>query len=182
MKGALHSTRAASSDFTYTTWLKKYVIAVSQKQVCLTMRSDFSIFFSAAKTIASNKRMPIQLRKEIIVVGDRVLLELETGHDKTKAGLYLPDTVREKEKVATGRVVKVGPGYAIPNPSYTDDEPWAKPKDPARYIPLQVKEGDYALFLRDQAIEVEFEEKKYLVVPQTAILIFVRDELHEELG
>lgn len=126
--------------------------------------------------------MPIQLRKQMIVVGDRVLLELETGQDKTKAGLYLPDTVREKEKVATGRVVKVGPGYAVPNPSFTDDEPWAKPKDPARYIPLQVREGDYALFLRDQAIEVEFEEKKYLVVPQTAILVFVRDELHEELA
>lgn len=125
--------------------------------------------------------MPIQLRKQMNVVGDRVLLEVETGQDKTKAGLYLPDSVREKEKVATGRVIKVGPGYAIPNPSYTDDEPWSKPKDPARYIPLQVREGDQVLFLRDQAIEVEFEERKYLVVPQTAILVFVRDELHEEL-
>ena len=125
--------------------------------------------------------MPIQLRKQMIVVGDRVLLELETGQDKTKAGLYLPDTVREKDKVATGRVVKVGPGYAIPNPNYTDDEPWSTPKDPARYIPLQVLEGDQALFLRNQAIEVEFHEKKYLVVPQTAILMLVRDELHEEM-
>lgn len=126
--------------------------------------------------------MPIQLRKQMIVVGDRVLLELETGQDKTKAGLYLPDTVREKDKVATGRVVKVGPGFPVPNPNYTEDEPWSTPKDPARYIPLQVKENDYALFLRDQAIEVEFEEKKYLVVPQTAILMLVRDELHEEIG
>jgi co-chaperonin GroES (HSP10) len=125
--------------------------------------------------------MPIQLRKQMLVVGDRVLLELELGQDKTKAGLYLPDTVREKDKVATGRVVKVGPGYPVPNPNFTDDEPWSKPKDPARYIPLQVKEGDQALFLRDQAIEVEFQEKKYLVVPQSAILMIVRDELHEEL-
>jgi chaperonin GroES len=126
--------------------------------------------------------MPIQLRKQMIVVGDRVLLELETGQDKTKAGLYLPETVREKDKVATGRVVKVGPGFPIPNPNYTEDEPWSTPKDPARYIPLQVKENDYALFLRDQAIEVEFEEKKYLVVPQTAILVLTQDELHEEIG
>lgn len=125
--------------------------------------------------------MPIQLRKQMIVVGDRVLLELETGQDKTKAGLYLPDTVREKDKVATGRVVKVGPGFPVPNPNYTEDEPWSKPTDPARYIPLQVKENDYALFLRDQAIEVEFDEKKYLVVPQAAILMLVRDELHEEV-
>lgn len=126
--------------------------------------------------------MPIHLRKHMILVGDRVLIELETGQDKTKAGLYLPETVREKDKVATGRVVKVGPGYAVPNPNYTDDEPWSKPKDPARYIPLQTKEGDYALFLREQAIEVEFEEKKYLVVPQSAILMLAREELHEEIG
>lgn len=125
--------------------------------------------------------MPIQLKKQMIVVGDRVLIELDTGQDKTKAGLYLPETVREKDKVATGRVVKVGPGYAVPNPNYTDDEPWSKPKDPARYIPLQVKELDQVLFLREQAIEVEFQEKKYLVVPQTAILMIVRDELHEEI-
>lgn len=124
--------------------------------------------------------MPIQLRKQMIVVGDRVLVEPDTGQDKTKAGLYLPDTVREKDKVATGRVVKTGPGYPVPNPNFTDDEPWSKPKDPARYIPLQVKEMDQVLFLREQAIEVEFQEKKYLVVPQTAILMIVRDELHEE--
>jgi chaperonin GroES len=143
-----------------------------------------SILYFAMRTFTnvSEQAMPVQLRKELIVVGDRVLIQLETGQDKTKAGLYLPDTVREKEKVATGRVAKVGPGYPVPNPNYTDDEPWSKPKDPARYIPLQAQQGDYALFLRDQAIEVEFDEKKYLVVPQTAILMLVREELHEEMG
>jgi co-chaperonin GroES (HSP10) len=143
-----------------------------------------SILYFGMRTFTnvSEQAMPVQLRKELIVVGDRVLIQLETGQDKTKAGLYLPDTVREKDKVATGRVTKVGPGYPVPNPNYTDDEPWSKPKDLARYIPLQAKEGDYALFLRDQAIEVEFDEKKYLVVPQTAILMLVRDEFHEEMG
>ncbi len=139
-------------------------------------------YFELSVHAHSKDCMPIQLRKQMIIVGDRVLLELETGQDKTKAGLYLPDTVREKDKVATGRVVKVGPGFPVPNPNYNEDEPWSSPKDPARYIPLQVKENDYALFLRDQAIEVEFEERKYLVVPQTAILMLVRDELHEEIG
>ncbi len=126
--------------------------------------------------------MPIRVEKQMIIVGDRVLMELDTGQDKTKAGLYLPDTVREKDKVATGRVIKVGPGYAVPNPNYSEDEPWSKPKDPARYIPLQTKEGDQALFLREQAIEVEFDEKKFLIVPQSAILMLVREELHEEIG
>jgi chaperonin GroES len=122
----------------------------------------------------------VHIRKQMIVVGDRILVELDEEQDKTKSGLYLPPSVREKEKVATGRVTKVGPGYPIPNPNYTEDEPWTTPKDPARYIPLQVREGDYAIFLREQAIEVEFESAKYLIVPQSAVLMLVRSELVEE--
>jgi chaperonin GroES len=122
----------------------------------------------------------MQLRKQMIIVGDRVLLQLDDEQDKTKSGLYLPPSVREKEKVAIGRVVKVGPGYPVPNPNYTDDEPWSTPKDPARYIPLQVREGDYAIFLREQGIEVEYEESKYLIVPQSAVLMVLRNELRED--
>ena len=123
--------------------------------------------------------MAVEVQKHIIIVGDRILLEVDDGQEKTKSGLYLPPSVREKEKVATGRVVKIGPGYPIPNPNYTDDEPWSSPKDPMRYIPLQVKEGDYAIFLREQGIEVEFDEKKYIIVPQSGVLALVRDELNE---
>ncbi|HUI10024.1 MAG TPA: co-chaperone GroES family protein [Bacteroidota bacterium] len=121
----------------------------------------------------------MQFRKKMMVIGDRVLLQLEDGQDRTKSGLYLPASVREKEKVAMGRVVRVGPGYPIPNPNYTEDEPWSTPKEPMRYIPLQAKEGDYAIFLREQGVEVEFEEQKYLIVPQSAVLMIVRDELAE---
>jgi chaperonin GroES len=126
-------------------------------------------------------QMGIEIRKQVVVIGDRILLQLDEEGDRMKSGLYLPPSVREKEKVAMGRVVKVGPGYPIPNPNYTDDEPWSQPKDPMRYIPLQAREGDYALFLREQGIEVEFEEKKYLIVPQSAVLMLVRDELLEKL-
>jgi co-chaperonin GroES (HSP10) len=122
----------------------------------------------------------MQVRKEMIVVGDRILLQLDETLDKTKSGLYLPPSVREKEKVAMGKVVKVGPGYPIPNPNYTEDEPWSPPKDPMRYIPLQAREGDYAIFMREQAIEVEFEENKYLIVSQSAVLMIVRNRLVEE--
>jgi chaperonin GroES len=125
--------------------------------------------------------MGVHIRKQMIVVGDRVLLQLDEELDKTKSGLYLPPSVREKEKVAMGKVVKVGPGYPIPNPNYTEDEPWSTPKDPMKYIPLQAREGDYAIFLREQAIEVEFEEQKYLIVPQSAVLMLVRNELIEGL-
>ena len=122
----------------------------------------------------------MHIRKEMFVVGDKILLEADDGQDKTKSGLYLPASVREKEKVAMGRVIKVGPGYPIPNPNYTDDEPWSPPKDPMRYIPLQAEEGDYAIFLREQAIEMEFEEAKYLIVPQSAVLVLVRNQLIED--
>ena len=121
----------------------------------------------------------VHLRKELDIVGDRVLLKIDDDHDKTKSGLYLPPSVREREKVAMGRVVRVGPGYAIPNPNYNEDEPWAAHREPMRYIPLQAQEGDYAIFLREQGIDVEFEEEKYLIVPQSAVLMLVRRELHE---
>ncbi|MBK7259109.1 MAG: co-chaperone GroES [Ignavibacteriae bacterium] len=124
--------------------------------------------------------MAIRVKKELIVVGDRVLLTLDEGSEKTKSGLYLPASVREKDKVATGRVTKVGPGYPIPNPNYNEDEPWSTNKEPMKYIPLQAHEGDYAIFLREQAIEVEYEDEKYLIVPQSAILMLLRSELHEE--
>jgi len=123
--------------------------------------------------------MTIRRTKQVLIVGDRILLDTENQDDKTKSGLYLPPSVREKEKVATGRVVKVGPGYPIPNPSYTEDEPWSTPRDPMKYIPLQAKEGDYAIFLREQGVEIEFEEKKYLIVPQAAVVALVREEVTE---
>ncbi|HSQ75996.1 MAG TPA: co-chaperone GroES family protein [Bacteroidota bacterium] len=122
----------------------------------------------------------IRVKKELIVVGDRLLLSLDEGQDKTKSGLYLPASVREKDKVASGKVVRVGPGYPIPNPNYTEDEPWSTNREPMRYIPLQAREGDYAIFLREQGVEVEFEDVKYLIVPQSAVLMLMRSELHEE--
>jgi len=48
------------------------------------------------------------------------------------------------------------------------------PERPDAIHPLQAKEGDYAIFLREQGVEVEFEEIKYLIVPQSAVLMIVR--------
>jgi chaperonin GroES len=141
----------------------------------------WSGFWLSCRHRRKRESCAMQVKKQMIVVGDRVLLELDDGDDRTKSGLYLPASVREKEKVATGKVVRVGPGYPIPNPNYTEDEPWSTPKDPMRYIPLQAKEGDYAIFLREQAIEVEFEGKKFLIVPQSAVLMLARNRLAEDI-
>ncbi|MBI5648267.1 MAG: co-chaperone GroES [Ignavibacteriae bacterium] len=117
--------------------------------------------------------------KKILVVGDRVLISPEDPSGMTKSGLYLPPGVQEKEKIQGGYVVKIGPGYPIPNPD-ASEEPWAPRREPIRYLPLQVEEGDYALFLRSQGVELEFEGTQYLVVPQAAILVLVRQELVED--
>ena len=42
---------------------------------------------------------------------------------------------------------------------------------------MQARVGDHAIFFRKAAVEIRFEEKRYLVVPQAAILVLVRDEL-----
>jgi len=126
--------------------------------------------------------MEFSSRKELIVVGDKVLILPESDAERTEHGLYLPPSVKEKEKVHSGYVVKVGPGYPVPNPHFIDQEPWSTtPKEPVKYIPLQAEQGDYAIFLRDQAIEIEFESKKYLIVPQSAILVLIRKDILKEL-
>jgi co-chaperonin GroES (HSP10) len=121
-------------------------------------------------------------RKHILVVGDKVLLLPDDDQERTEHGLYLPPSVREKEKVQSGIVVKVGPGFPVANPHFIEDEPWSTtPRDPVKYIPLQVEEGDYAIFLKDQAIEIEYDSKKYLIVQQSAILMVIRNDVMEGL-
>ena len=119
----------------------------------------------------------MKTKKNLIVVGDRVLLDPDERTDRTTTGLYLPPTVKEKEKVLGGYVLKTGPGYAVHDPA--SEESWTSDKKNLKFIPLQATEGDYAIFLRESAIEIEFEGKKYLIVPHSAILALVRTEIEE---
>lgn len=112
--------------------------------------------------------------KKLIVIGDRVLVKPTRPNERTDSGLYLPPGVQEKEKVQQGYVIKTGPGYAIPMP--IDDEPWKSNEDQVKYIPLQAKEGDIAIFLVSGATEVLYEGEKYFIVPQNAILMLEREE------
>jgi chaperonin GroES len=126
--------------------------------------------------------MDTKIRRKTILVGDRVMIAPDQGTEKTTHGLYLPPGVKEKDKVQSGVVVQAGPGYAVPNPNYIDQESWSTtPKDPVKYMPLQAEEGDYALFLRDAAIEIEFENQKYLIVPHSSILMLIRRNDLDEL-
>jgi len=112
--------------------------------------------------------------QKLIVIGDRILIKPKTPQSQTKSGLFLPPGVNENEKVQIGYVLKVGPGYPIPAVS-DSDEPWKNTNDQPKYVPLQPKEGDQAVYLQNSAIEIEFNKEKYIVVPQSAILLLLRD-------
>jgi co-chaperonin GroES (HSP10) len=112
--------------------------------------------------------------KKLIVIGDRVLIRPSKPDEQTASGLYLPPGVQEKEKVQQGYIIKTGPGYAIPMP--VDDEPWKTDEENVKYVPLQAREGDLAIFLVSGATEVMYEKEKYFIVPQGAILLLEREE------
>ena len=82
--------------------------------------------------------------------------------------------MQEREKVQQGYIIKTGPGYAIPMP--VEDEPWKTKEEQVRYVPLQAREGDLAIFLLSGATEVLYENEKYYIVPQSAILMLEREE------
>jgi co-chaperonin GroES (HSP10) len=142
------------------------------------------IFVLASKTIYSQHHLKGSLfmevtaakkLKKIIIVGDRVLIKPKTPAERTERGLFLPPGVQEREKVQSGYVMKVGPGYPIPMAG-EEDELWREQEEKLKYIPLQVKEGDMAIFLQNSAIEVMYEGERYYIVSQAGILMLERQE------
>ena len=113
--------------------------------------------------------------RNLIVVGDKLLIKPVKEDSKTKGGLLLPPGYKEKEDVQSGFVIKVGPGYPIPLPA-EESEPWKTPDDQVKYIPLQAKEGDKAIFMQKGAVEIIYENEKYFIVPQHSILLLERDD------
>lgn len=115
------------------------------------------------------------MAKKLIVVGDRVLVRAEDGDQRSRAGLYLPPNAVDTQQVQGGDIVATGPGNPMPDLTEASDEPWRqRPRESARYVPMQAQVGDYALFFRKAAVEITFENEQYLVVPQYAILALVR--------
>ena len=112
--------------------------------------------------------------EKFIVVGDRVLIKPKSPQEKTKSGLYLPPGVQENEKIHSGYVLKVGPGYPIPAINESE-EPWKDRSEEVKYVPLQPKSGDLAVYLQKSGYEIEFNKERYVIVPHSAILILIRD-------
>ena len=84
---------------------------------------------------------------------DRLLVERVEEEEKTKGGIIIPDTA--KEKPAEGKVVAVGNG---------------KVGEDGKRIPLEVKKGNRILFGKYSGTEVKIEGKEYLIMREDDVL------------
>ena len=90
-------------------------------------------------------------------LSDHILIEPIKEEEKTKAGIFLPDTV-SKEKSEQGKVIAVGPG---------------KKTDEGKIIPLSVKPGDKVLFQKYGPSEIKVDGKEYLIAREEDILAVI---------
>ena len=91
-------------------------------------------------------------------LGDRVLVKPIEVEERTKSGIVLPDTAKEKPQ--QGRVLAVGQGRLLNN---------------GQTVPLQVKEGDRVLYSKYSGTEVKIENEEYLVLSERDILAIIED-------
>jgi chaperonin GroES len=113
--------------------------------------------------------------EKIIMIGDKVLVKPKNPNQQTKSGLYLPAAVLDKENIQAGYIIKVGPGFAIP--AINDEvEPWKEKNESTKYVPLQAKVGDLAIYLAKSGYEIEFKGEKYIILSHSAIVMTVREE------
>ena len=86
-------------------------------------------------------------------IGDRVIVQRLGSAEKTKSGLYLPDTAKEKPQ--EGKVIAVGSGKTLKN---------------GKVVPLAVKPGDRILFGKYSGSEIKVDEKELVFLNEDDIL------------
>jgi chaperonin GroES len=89
-------------------------------------------------------------------LGDRILIKPSEGIERTKGGIVLPDTAKEKPQ--EGEVVAVGEG---------------KKSDDGKVIPLTVKVGNKVLYGKYSGTEVTLDEEEYLIVREDDVLAII---------
>ncbi|MCK5130925.1 MAG: co-chaperone GroES [Candidatus Sabulitectum sp.] len=119
--------------------------------------------------------------KQLIVTGDRILVSPPVAGERTDSGLYVPDSAVDKRRVMAGWVEAVGPGYPIPEANDLSDEPWKPSETPSiKHYPLQVEKGDYVLYVKSAAWEIQLDTGKFYVVPYSSVLVILRTPLDVE--
>jgi chaperonin GroES len=86
-------------------------------------------------------------------LGDRVVVKVLENETKTKSGIVIPDTVKEKPQM--GKVLAVGPGKTLDN---------------GQRLAMEVKVGDQALFAKYSGTEVKLDGEEYMILKETDIL------------
>ena len=94
---------------------------------------------------------------KIVPVGDRIVVKLEENEEKTKSGIVLPDTAKEKPQ--RGKVVAVGSGRTLDN---------------GKKVEPEVKEGDTVIFSKYAGTEVKLSGEKYLIFSESDVLAIIK--------
>ena len=89
-------------------------------------------------------------------LGDRVLIEPSKELEKTKGGIVLPDTAKEKPQ--EGKIVAAGPG---------------KTSDEGKVIPMSVKVGDKVLYGKYSGTTITVDGEEYLIVREDEIVAII---------
>ena len=89
-------------------------------------------------------------------IGDRVIVQRVGSAEKTKSGLYVPDSAQEKPQ--EGKVVAVGSGKMLKS---------------GKVVPLAVKAGDRILFGKYSGSEIKVDDKEYVFLNEDDILAII---------
>lgn len=89
-------------------------------------------------------------------LGDRVVVKVVEKEEKTKSGIVLPDTAKEKPQ--EGKIVAVGTGKLLDN---------------GQRVALDVKEGDKVIFAKYGGTEIKVDGQDYLILSERDILAIV---------
>lgn len=92
----------------------------------------------------------------IIPLGERIVLKVLESEEKTKSGIVLPDTAKEKPQM--GKILAVGSGKILDN---------------GQKVPLEVKVGDQVLFAKYAGTEVKLDGEEYMVLKENDVLAII---------
>ena len=86
-------------------------------------------------------------------MADRVLVKPIEKEEKTKSGIYLPDTAKEKPQ--EGKILAVGPG---------------KMSDDGKRIPMDLKVGDTVIYAKYGGTEIKVDDEELMILRESDIL------------
>lgn len=94
---------------------------------------------------------------KIVPISDHLVVKIEETEEKTKSGIVLPDTAKQKPQ--KGEVIAVGSGRVLEN---------------GKKVPLEVNVGDRVIFSKYAGTEVKLEGKKYLILSENDVLAILK--------